>query len=219
MHTEKREDPLVELGYEVRDLNTVAIRNATIGFFIFTVASAVIGAVCYRVMNPTVFEDKKPTNRVVPSAPYPMVQSNVAAKTDIMDIRQHETSILTAPIGWADAEKTHLHLPIDKAIAIIAERGAKPTGTSVAAVSKGHTPDAAIGERPSAPSAKSPPAAGTMTGGLTPTGFGGPKPQVPALTAPAATPAVKTSVATAPAATTRPARKLPGAIGFGPKGN
>jgi len=148
MHTEKREDPIVELGYEVRDLNTVAIRNATIGFFIFTIASAVIGFGVYRVMNPTVFEARRSTNRVLPAASIPMVQSNMAAKTDIMTVRQHETAELTAPIGWIDAEKTHLHLPIEKAIEIIAEKGVKPTGEAVPAVSKGHTPDPAIGEKP-----------------------------------------------------------------------
>jgi hypothetical protein len=149
MHTEKREDPLVELGYEVRDLNTVAIRNATIGFFIFAIGSAAIGFAAYRIMNPTVFETKPSlSNRVVPEAPNPLIQSNMAAKTDIMDIRQHETAVLTAPIGWADDAKTRLHLPIDKAMDIIATRGVKPTGQSIPAVSKGHTPNPAIGEKP-----------------------------------------------------------------------
>lgn len=147
MHTEKREDPLVELGYEVRDLNTVAIRNATIGFFIFTIASAVIGFGVYRVMNPTVFHPQPPTNRVIAPSPYPMVQTNMGAKTDIMDIRQHETSVLTAPVGWADDQKTHLHVPIDRAMELVVSKGLKPTGESVPAVSKGHTPDPAIGEK------------------------------------------------------------------------
>lgn len=156
MHTEKREDPLVELGYEVRDLNTVAIRNATIGFFIFAIASAGIGFLAYRVMNPTVFETKPSlNNRVVPGSPYPLIQSNMAAKTDIMDIRQHETAVLTAPIGWADPAKTHVHLPIEKAMQIIADKGIKPTGQSVSAVSPGHTPNPAIGEQPSGKSPSS----------------------------------------------------------------
>lgn len=151
MHTEKREDPLVELGYEVRDLNTVAIRNAAIGFFVFTIASAAIGFACYRVMNPTVFEPRPPGNRVVPGPPNPLIQSNIAAKVDIMDVRQHETAELTAPVGWTDDSKTHLHIPIDKAMEIIATRGAKPTGESVPAISPGHTPNPGIGEKPASP--------------------------------------------------------------------
>jgi len=141
MHTEKREDPLVELGYEVRDLNTVAIRNATIGFFIFAIGSAVIGFACYRFMNPTVFAATPPSNRVIPAPPNPLIQSNVASKLDIMDIRQHETAVLTEPMGWVDTSKTHVHVPIERAMEIIAERGLpspaqKAAAAKVAAVKK-----------------------------------------------------------------------------------
>lgn len=132
MHTEKREDPLVELGYEVRDLNTVAIRNATIGFFVFAIGSAVIGFGAYRVMNPTVFEPAAKQRVLMPAPPNPLIQSNMAAKVDIMDLRQHETAVLTAPIGWGDPQKTYLHIPIDKAMDLIAAHGLKPTGSSIA---------------------------------------------------------------------------------------
>ena len=151
MHTEKREDPLVELGYEVRDLNTVAIRNVTIGFFIFAIGSAVIGFGCYRVMNPTVFEKKPMSNRVVPAAPFPLIQSNIGAKTDIMDLRQQETAVMKAPTGWTDASKKYLHIPVERAMEIIGDRGLRPTGASVPAESKGHTPNPAIGEKPKPP--------------------------------------------------------------------
>jgi len=151
MHTEKREDPLVELGYEVRDLNTVAIRNATIGFFVFAILSAVLGFGVYRIMNPTVFEPKPLSHRVVPGAPNPLIQSNIAAKTDIMDVRQHETAVLTGPPRWVDPAKTHLRIPIDQAMEIIATKGVPATGAEVPAVSKGHTPDPAIGEKPASP--------------------------------------------------------------------
>ena len=135
MHTEKREDPLVELGYEVRDLNTVAIRNATIGFFIFAIGSAVIGFACYRFMNPTVFEATPPSNRVIPAPPNPLIQSNIGAKVDIMEIRQHETAVLTEPIGWVDTSKTLAHVPIERAMEIIAERGL-PSPAQKAAAAK-----------------------------------------------------------------------------------
>ncbi len=168
MHTEKREDPLVELGYEVRDLNTVAIRNATIGFFVFAILSAVLGFGVYRIMNPTVFEPKPLSHRVVPGAPNPLVQSNIAAKTDIMDVRQHETAVLTGPPSWADPAKTHLRIPIDQAMEIIATKGVPATGAEVPAVSKGHTPDPAIGEKPSTAPIKLDPS--TVRGGTSPAG-------------------------------------------------
>ena len=151
MHTEKREDPLVELGYEVRDLNTKAIRIAAIGFFLFAVGSSVLGFGIFYLMNPAGFAKVEESNRLLPQPPNPILQSNITSKTDIMDLRQKETKVLDAPMGWSDKAKTKLHLPIDMAMEIIAKRGVPITSPSVPAVSKGHTPDPAIGEKPAAP--------------------------------------------------------------------
>jgi len=147
MHTEKREDPLVELGYEIRDVNKKALMNGTIGFFIFAIGSAAVGFVIFRLMYPTGFEAGNIAPHMLPPTPNPIVQSNITAKTDIMDLRQHEEAALDAPVGWVDASKTKLHIPIDRAMAIIAERGVPKTNAEVPAVTKGHTPDAAIGEK------------------------------------------------------------------------
>ena len=98
MHTEKREDPLVELGYEVRDVNTKALTKGMVGFFIFTIASCIVGFIVFRLMYPEGFEDKKVRARMMPQAPYPMVQSNITAKTDIMDLRQQEEKVLNQPM-------------------------------------------------------------------------------------------------------------------------
>ncbi len=165
MHTEKREDPLVELGYEVRDLNTVAIRNAAIGFFVFAALSAAVGFFCYRVMNPAVFGPAPRDRSVIPPQPYPMVQTNTESKVDIMDLRQHETAVLTAPIGWADPQKTYLHVPIDRAMNIIANHGGslegvRAGGPRVMAPSKPIVPDLSGIRRAAAASSASKTSAG-----------------------------------------------------------
>jgi len=137
MHTEKREDPLVELGYEIRDLNTKAIRTGAIGFFIFATASAVIGFGVFRWMYPRGFTEETAQKRLLPESPNPLIQSNLTTKTDIMDLRQHETKQLTAPIGWTDDSHTKLHIPIEKAMEIIALRGLPSSQTNVPATSPG----------------------------------------------------------------------------------
>ena len=148
MHTEKREDPLVELGYEIRDVNTKALMKGTIGFFIFAIGSAVVGFIMFRLMYPVGFEAQTEVKRLIPQSPNPLVQSNLTAKTDIMDLRQQEEAALSAKPGWVDASKTKLHIPIERAMEIIAEKGMPSTNPSVPAVTKGHTPDPAIGEKP-----------------------------------------------------------------------
>ncbi len=157
MHTEKREDPLVELGYEIRDVNTNGLLKGTIGFFLFTIASGVIGFVIFRLLFTAGFSTAAEPTRLIPQAPNPIVQSNITAKTDIMDLRQQEDAKLNGPIGWVDASKTKLHIPIERAMDIIAERGVPKTGADVPAQSKGHTPDTTIGEK----SALTGPAGGT----------------------------------------------------------
>ena|SRR5665213_425414 len=148
MHTEKREDPLVELGYEVRDLNTKAIRNGAIGFFGFAFLSAVLGFVIFRLMNPAGFVAEKAQHRLLPLEPNPILQTNLTSKTDIMDLRQHEEAVLTAPPGWTDATKTKLHIPIDMAMRIIADRGLPATQSNMPANSPGHTDEMGIGLKP-----------------------------------------------------------------------
>ena len=156
MHTEKREDPLVELGYEVRDVNKKALMNGTIGFFIFAIVSSIAGFIIFRLMYPVGFEAQTEPKRLLPQSPNPIVQSNITAKTDIMTVRQHEDQVLNAPAHWLDASRTKVAIPIDRAMEIIAERGMPKTNPEVPAVTKGHTPDAAIGENPAPGAAAAP---------------------------------------------------------------
>ncbi|MDR3689624.1 MAG: hypothetical protein P4L46_09625 [Fimbriimonas sp.] len=151
MHTEKREDPLVELGYEIRDVNKKALVNGTIGFFVFAIASSVIGFVIFRLMYPAGFDAQHEPKSLMPQSPNPLVQSNITAKTDIMDLRQQEDKVLNAPAHWVDASHTKIAIPIDRAMEIIADRGMPKTTPDVPAVTKGHTPDPVIGEKVPAP--------------------------------------------------------------------
>lgn len=130
------------MGYEVRDLNVKAIRNATIGFFLFAAGSFVIGWWVYNAMNPAMTLDyqRTPDHRRMPPANYPLLQNNVTAKTDIMALRQAE-SLQLKTTGYTDASRTAVHIPIDRAMDLIATQGLKPTGLQIEAVTKGNTTD------------------------------------------------------------------------------
>jgi len=142
MRTEKREDPLVDMGYEIRDINLKAIRNATIGFFLFAIGSFAVGYWIYAVMNPAFNGDylSAKDRRRIPPSPYPLLQNNLTAKTDIMALRQAE-SVQLKSTGYNDPTHESVHIPIDRAMDLIATRGISPTGNDVAAVSKGNTTD------------------------------------------------------------------------------
>ena len=143
MHTKgPKEDPLIDLGYEPRDINIKAIHKALFWFFTFATVMFIVGAWIYANINPA-FSPKviaQKEDLIIPKAPNPLLQTNVTNITDIMHLRQHETEVLTGT-GWRDETHSAVHIPIDRAIDILAERGLPVTGADVPAVSKGNTTD------------------------------------------------------------------------------
>ncbi|AIE85554.1 hypothetical protein [Fimbriimonas ginsengisoli] len=145
MHTnEPREDPLVELGYEIRDVDYPKTRKAIIYFLSFGAFCAVVGWFIYanrfwifRVTDTRVGPHEALARRI-PQDPNPLLQDNVGSKVDISDFRKEESAKLNTT-GYMDKALTRVHIPIDRAIDLIAQRGIVPTNRTVPAVSKGNT--------------------------------------------------------------------------------
>lgn len=154
MHTNHgpKEDPLTDLGYEPRDVNVGQLGKWVIGFFLFVVASLIaswviiatglhIGPIQIDAMSKAYAgkgDDFK--SRKVPGSPNPILQNNVTAKTDIMDMRRAEEDRLKG-YGWANAEKTKVTMPVDRAIDAMVSKGLPKTGAEVPAVSRGNDSD------------------------------------------------------------------------------
>jgi hypothetical protein len=138
----KREDPLVEMGYEIRDIDLPKLKRSVVIFFGFAAFSAVLGAFFLNIIDPHYFKGESgyqnPPKRL-PQDPYPRLQTNATAKTDLMVMRQKDESHL-AGTGYANAEHTKAYIPIDRAIDLIAERGIAKVG-EVEAKSKGTVDD------------------------------------------------------------------------------
>lgn len=130
MHTDERTDPLVELGYEQRDLHTKNIFKVSMFFFGFAFFSYIAGWAILHYgydyfKDPTGVNDLKSAK--IPAAPNPILQTNVTAKTDMSDLRKHEKEVLTTA-GESEFVKGAQRLPIEQAIKLSAERGAKLSG-------------------------------------------------------------------------------------------
>lgn len=141
MHTkEPREDPLVEMGYEIRDVDFPKFRMAAIFFFGFAGVCAIIGWFMY--MNRFwVFAVTPPQSEVgmkhaMPGPEYPLLQDNMTSKMDIADLRQRETTRMTSTGMNPDGS---VHIPVDRAMGLIAERGIPPTNHTVPAVTRANT--------------------------------------------------------------------------------
>ncbi len=140
MHDHKREDPLTDLGYEVRDMDLLAIGKATTIFFVFVTISFVLGFGILWILvgngNPVKGfnalkdrETQKPFITNPPKAPNPLLQTNITTKTDIKELRQNETALLTTS-GVVDGAKGIYRIPIDRAIELTAQRGLPDTGVT-----------------------------------------------------------------------------------------
>ena len=150
MHTEKREDPLVEMGYEIRDAKVSLIGKFSLYFFIFV--GLMIGTgwvVLFGLkigpnqiipgMNMAYANKQSGYNEIrrVPEEPNPILQTNVSARVDMMDLRQREGSRLKTT-GYLDSSRTRVHIPIDRAMDPLVNGGLPPS-QDVSAESKGNT--------------------------------------------------------------------------------
>ena len=154
MHTnEPRQDPLTDLGYETRDVHYRPLMKIFIWFLVFVVSNLVIGYVLLSsgihflglnidAMSP-VYSGKQnleSTSRKIPSAPFPMVQSNIGTHVDIQSMRQEEEARLKQ-YAFADDAHSKAIIPVDKAMSLVASGVGIKTGNDVTAESKGNTTD------------------------------------------------------------------------------
>lgn len=154
MHTnEPREDPLVEMGYEVRDIDVPKTRMAILIFLGFGLFSAIAGWFIYAnrdkvfALN-TAGESTSALKRRLPEAPNPELQNNMTSKTDIAVMRRQEHARLTGT-GYTDDTRQFVHIPIDLAMSMIVQKGITPTHRTVPATSA--PADRSAGGRPLPP--------------------------------------------------------------------
>lgn len=119
---------LRELGYESRDVSLSALVKLGFWFFVFLIGSALITLVIYGVFAPGEIgkTPKLPPISLPPGQP--ALQNAEAAKKDIEVLRAEERARLTR-YGWVNREKQIVHIPIDRAMEIVVQKGF-PTGST-----------------------------------------------------------------------------------------
>lgn len=149
MHTNgPKEDPLVDMGYEIRDVDYPKLRKTMYYFFGFSVICFVVGYFVY-INREGLFlrGNRSPvTNasltRRLPEPPNPLLQNNVTAKTDLVLMRRQEDARLNGT-GYTDDTRTRAYIPIEKAMDLIVERGVPKTNGTAAAGTPGPNTGAA----------------------------------------------------------------------------
>jgi len=118
-----------EDGYEKRDIEIVPLIKWTAGFFLGTTLT--ILAVVYIFKGVEVFSGSVAESRSVeverPPYPNPILQSNITVKKDIMQMLREQDHALNS-YGWVDPERGVAHIPIQRAMQILATQGMPEIG-------------------------------------------------------------------------------------------
>lgn len=119
-------DKAVRMGYEHRDVDTVAVGKFGLWFTIFTFfcigATVVAWVIVDRVVydTPVSARTEPDPRRTLP--PGPLLQSNITAKKDIADLRRDEDRKANY-YGWVDQQKGIVRVPVDVALDRVAVKG------------------------------------------------------------------------------------------------
>ncbi|MEX2244696.1 MAG: hypothetical protein WD716_12735 [Fimbriimonadaceae bacterium] len=155
MHDHHEDDPEVlseieKLGYDPRDVPIGETPKHAIALFVSVGAVMLISVgimtVIDRYQGSTLVGSKDVSDvrrERAPEEPYPVVQTNLSAKTDIHDLRRDEM-IKTTTYGWVDKAAGVASIPVDEAKAILLSEGMPTTAGQ-------GLPASITGEDPSAP--------------------------------------------------------------------
>ena len=134
MHTnEPRELEGVDLGYDPRDIDGPKIYKIVFWFFAFAIFFFGTGAIVYSYFG---FGIQPRRDARKPEIVGPKLQGNIAAKVDIMEMRQTERRELETYGTNPDGTQ---RIPLDRAMALLAQRGMPKVTSDEKAVSPGTT--------------------------------------------------------------------------------
>ncbi len=115
-------DQLRQLGYERSDISLPTLVKWIIFLFVFVAFCSLTAWVIYAVFVPEIGEDYHANpQRFAKNVPVePQLQA--LPKRDIKTFREEEDRILNS-YGWADKNARTVHVPINRALEMVAERG------------------------------------------------------------------------------------------------
>ena len=173
MHEHEQDDPeqlseIEKLGYDPRDVPVEQTWKHAVGLFISCGVVMILAWLVMEIFDQTNGSSMvgkqditKQARAVEPQDPFPKIQSNIAARDDIKNLR-HEELVKTETYGWVDKGAGTVHIPVEEAMGKLLAEGLPVTSTQ-APPSLGVAPGKNGGP---------PVAAGTGTNAAPPTGAG-----------------------------------------------
>ena len=126
MHHKSEPDDVNELqklGYDRRDVGLKPLAIGVVGFFLFTVLSAVVIVPMYNYFIGSIYAGDTPEAiQRRWEVPQPPLQDRITAVQDLHKLRQHENETLSTT-GPSPENPGRGRIPISEAIDLTAERG------------------------------------------------------------------------------------------------
>jgi hypothetical protein len=145
-------------GYEQSDLAIGGIVKGVGCYFVFTAAVGAVVFIAFLVFHQTKLTSADIGPQIKPPQPYPLLQNDITAHTDIWNLRKHEDYLLSNTT-WVDKNKGILRIPIDDAIEKESQLGPKGADSGATAetapVPSGTTPPPSVPPTGSTPAPES----------------------------------------------------------------
>lgn len=123
---------LEEMGYEPQDVDVKHMPVHAIALFVSILVVLGLSYLIMLVINPdSVGRRDAEQFRSMPEEPNPLLQTNVTAQLDMVQLREREHEVMHG-YGWSDLEGGKAHVPVDRAMEMVLEEGLPTRGSEPA---------------------------------------------------------------------------------------
>src|SRR5215470_5163951 len=112
-----------EGGHEIRDVAPKRVVQAGVGFFTLLTVSALLMALLLRYYTHRSAEEQPPPSPIAAREVPPAPRLQVEARKDLQALHAEEDALLDG-YGWVNRPAGTVRIPIDRAMALLVERGA-----------------------------------------------------------------------------------------------
>lgn len=115
-------NPAPHVGHETKDANPWKVVIFSVGLFLLMLASLPLVTAIFNGMEAQAKRADRPPSQIESDQTPPLPRLQATPRTALSEFKAEQQQRLTT-YGWNDAKHKSVHLPVDRAIQLLAERG------------------------------------------------------------------------------------------------
>ncbi len=116
------DNPVPPVGHETKDANPWKVIIFSVGVFLLMLASLPLVTAIFNGMEAQAKRADRPPSQIASDQTPPLPRLQATPRTALSEFKAEQQQRLTT-YGWNDAKHKSVHLPVDRAIQLLAERG------------------------------------------------------------------------------------------------